>query len=417
MKKSLMNAISESGIWNGSREQSHAFLLSPSVYSITSAQKKELEDLGFAIFDCLRGISQIAVVSAMPNFGYQNSWATLRNIFGTGVPKMYHELQGMHPSRIPQLVKLDLMLDQEGQFKIAEIDGHNKHGIGYSTLGKMLKEATHPLSTSLPGVVKSLSKEIIRQKHSSLNFFYADQERFYIPEFEIAQKEFSKHGIECKLFSETEATDADMQSGLFLDLPFLYRKPSLYSKLIQSYKDGNVSFVIPPKPFLGSKGLLAILRNDTHDDHIESILKSFMSSESLNLLRSYIPETYIVGKQGLDAKSINEKTNFKRYVLKEAISSGMKGTLFSGTPEFESTLGEACGSKMNWILQEEVSNSDQSFSFYEHGSEDLQTAHNWNMRVTVQYVQRQLADIIVTARRDKAVHGAKDCIQLGSIIV
>jgi hypothetical protein len=37
--------------------------------------------------------------------------------------------------------------------------------------------------------------------------------------------------------------------------------------------------------------------------------------------------------------------------------------------------------------------------------------------VTVQYVNRQLADIIVTARRNKAVHGGKDCLQIGTVII
>ena len=40
----------------------------------------------------------------------------------------------------------------------------------------------------------------------------------------------------------------------------------------------------------------------------------------------------------------------------------------------------------------------------------------WFMRITVHFAQRQVADVIVTARQDKKVHGAKDCIQLGTII-
>ena len=98
----------------------------------------------------------------------------------------------------------------------------------------------------------------------------------------------------------------------------------------------------------------------------------------------------------------------------------MKGTIFSSDPSFESDLSDACKSQMNWILQEEIINQPQTFSWFEDGSNSapiLQTTEDWYMRVTVQYVQRQLADIIVTARRDKAVHGAKDCIQLGAVIV
>jgi hypothetical protein len=38
------------------------------------------------------------------------------------------------------------------------------------------------------------------------------------------------------------------------------------------------------------------------------------------------------------------------------------------------------------------------------------------MRVIAQYASRNLADVIITARRHRAVHGGKDCIQLGSVI-
>lgn len=415
MYNKLQNVILGSRIWDGARAQSHAFRLSPSVYEITNSQRHELEKLGHAIFDCMRGLSQIAVVTASPNLGYQNSWNIFRSVFSTGVPKMYTELQGMHASRIPQLLKLDLMLDINGNFKIAEIDGHNKHGLGYSTLGKMFREQILPGSNALPGVVKTLSKEIARQGHPSIKFFYADQERFYIPEFEIAKEEFYKNGIECQLFSEYEASEEMLQSGLFLDLPFLYREPKLYDTIIRSYKSGCVSFIIPPKPFLGSKGVLAILRNDNKDEHMEAILNAFISRESLQLLRQYIPETLLVGKKGLTKDEISDLIELKDYVLKESISSGMKGTLFSGTSDFNETLDEACSSRMNWVLQEEVQNQKQSFCWYDGGN--MNQSSDWHMRITAHYVQRSLADIIVTARRDKAVHGAKDCIQIGTAIV
>jgi hypothetical protein len=41
----------------------------------------------------------------------------------------------------------------------------------------------------------------------------------------------------------------------------------------------------------------------------------------------------------------------------------------------------------------------------------------WFVRVTVHYFVGGIADIIVTARRDKKVHGALDCLQLGLVVV
>jgi len=420
MFQKLSAVISESGIWNGSRKESHAFLLSPSVYRITKAQSTELSNLGFALYDCMMGLSHIAVIAYDQNLNYGGAWMFARRIFSTGVPKIYQDLQAMNVRHIPKLLKVDLMVDQNGSFKIAEIDGHNKHGVGYSTLGLRFRKALYPDAKSLPGTVKVLSEEVKRLGYNEIKLFYADRERFYIPEFEIAKQEFGKYGINCHVVSEMEADEKFLQYGLFLDLPFLYHRIGLYQTIIGAYKASDVSFIIPPKPFLGAKGVLALIRNDEENEQLEALLCSFIKKRSLDLIRQYIPETVLVGKQAEGFDSIKERVSHKRYVLKESISSGMKGTIFSDDPNFDSVLRGACKSNMNWIIQEEVTNQPQTFSWFENrnGSDpELKTASDWFMRVTTQYVNRQLTDVIITARRDKSVHGAKDCLQIGAIVL
>lgn len=420
MYDTLLKVAKDTRIWEGQRRATHAFRLSPSVYRITTAQQQELSQLGYAITDCLKGLSHLATIAFDPELNYRGVWTDLRQIFSSGVPKIYHDLQGQNRTHLPQLLKVDLMVDEWGQFRIAEIDGHNKHGLGYSTLGQLFRHSLNPEAKTLPGAVRLLADYARKLGFGTIKIFYSDQERFYLPEFEIAQAEFAKHGLHCQVFSEMEAETALLKEGLFLDLPFLYHRTALYETIIDSYRKGKVIFVIPPKPFLGAKGVLAILRNDSKDPILEGLLQSFIRPQSLKLVRRYTPETLIVGKQGTGVEIIKERVATKRYVLKESISSGMKGTVFSDDPSFMGVLHTACKTQMNWILQEEVVNMPQEFSWFEDGSNSapiLQTAEDWFMRVTVQYVQRQLADIIVTARRDKAVHGAKDCIQLGAVIV
>jgi hypothetical protein len=420
MYSKLNTVISESGIWNGPRQESHGFLLSPSVYHITKAQQQELSHLGYALYDCMLGLSHIATISYDPKLNYDGAWLYARRIFSTGVPKIYQELQGINIRDIPRLLKVDLMVNKNGDFKIAEVDGHNKHGVGYSTLGLRFREALYPDATALRGVVNTLSKEVQRLGYTELKLFYADQERFYIPEFEIASQEFQKYGICCQVVSEMEANEKFLQKGLFLDLPFLYHKAELYKPIIDGYKTGKVCFIIPPKPFLGAKGVLGLLRNDTHDAQVESLLRTFIKGKSLDHVRRYIPETLLVGKQAEGLEAVKRRVEQRSYVLKESISSGMKGTVFSDSPEFASTLAIACQSNMNWVLQEEVVNQPQTFSWYENGGKEnpeLKTSNDWYMRVTTQYVNRELADVIITARRDKSVHGAKDCLQLGTIVL
>lgn len=418
MKDVLSSVIAESGLWNGLRRKSHSFLLSTSVYLITKAQKKELSELGIALYDCLLGLSHIAVIAYDSALNYNGPWAILRRIFSSGVPKFFQELQGLNIRDIPRLLKVDLMINQLGKFKIAEIDGHNKHGLGYSTLAMQFRKALYSESNALPGVVLTLSQEIFRLGYNKLKLFYADQDRFYVPEFEIAVREFAKHGIECQLISEMDCCNQEiLEEGLFLDLPFLYHKAYLYDSIITAYKNGKVKFIISPKPCLGSKGILALLRNDVEDEALESILRSFISKKSLDLIRRYIPETVFVGAQGEGYEEIKRRVSTKKYVLKESISSGMKGTVFSGDIEFNETLAYAAKSNLNWVLQEEVKNQPQRYSWYENGDNTLSTSNDWFTRVTVHYVNRHLADIVVTARRDKSVHGAKDCIQIGTIVI
>lgn len=420
----LKDVVEESGIWSGARSKSHAFCLSPNVYRITEKQRDELQRLGYAITDCIRGLATIAFVAYGPMSGSSGAIVTARRVFSTGVPRTYQYVAGYYFEHvikdIPKLLKVDLMVDAEGNFKIAEIDGHNKHGVGYSTLAKRFREAIYPDAKALPGVVNLLCQYAAQRGIARSTLFYAQQEEFYRPEFEIAQQEFRAEGYDLLLLSEDEVIGTELKEGLFFDLPFLYHNITMYNVVLEAYKLGAVEFFIPPKPFLGAKGVLALLRNDTQDPELEALLRTFVKPKSLELVREYIPETHLVGMKATSLRRVKELIKHKRYVLKESISSGMKGTFFSDDPDFGSALSMASKANMNWILQEEVTNQPQTFSWFEdyrNGAAALHTANDWFMRVTVQYVNHQLADVVVTARRDKAVHGAKDCIQIGTVIV
>ncbi len=418
----LNAVIDDLGFWDGRRRASHAFLLSPDVYRINRVQKRELEHLGHVLFDCLLGLSHMASIAYDPRLNYQNSWLYAHRVFSSGVPAAYHRLHGVNVKDIPKLLKVDLMVGQRGNFKIAEIDGHNKHGLGYSTLAKLLRDQVCRDGEVLPGTVALVAQEISRLGFASVKLLYGDQERFYVPEFEVAVREFTKHGIQCDLMSEMDADEDFVREGLFLDLPFMNQRHELSDLLMDAYMAGRAQFIIPPKPCLGAKGLLAFMRNDTGDEDVEALLRTFINAKNrktLEKVRHYIPETLLVGKMAAGFNDVMKRLAGKRYVLKESISSGMKGTVFSDDPEFQTVLEKACRSNMNWILQEEVDNLAQTFSWYENGAgntSQMKMEYGWFMRVTVQYVNRQLADVVVTARRDKSVHGAKDCLQIGTVV-
>ncbi len=415
MYTKLLKVIGDSGLWANGGKETHGFQLSPNVFQISEMQKRDLEELGLALYDSLLGLSHMATIVFDPLLNYSGVWRRIRQVFSTGVPKSYLGLQGMNIRHIPKLLKVDLMIDQDGHFRIAEIDGHNKHGVGYSTLCRRFAQAIEPNGKFLPGTAKRLADEVKSQGYNQLKIFYGDRERFYLPEFLIAKSELELNGIECVLISEARANDQELTTGLLLDLPFLHTRPHLYDAILPAYKNGDVRFIIPPKPFLGSKGVLALLRNDGVDEDLESVLRTFIGRKSLQVIRRYVPETRLVGSLGAGQSEVERMCQGRRYVLKRSISSGMKGTIFSDDPSFTVALEQAARSKLDWIIQEEVQNQPQTFScFVDKGMR--QVTGSWFMRVIVQYVNRGLADVVITARQDKSVHGAPDCIQLGTVI-
>lgn len=427
MYEQVRQVVRDSGLWDNGREASHGFLLSPSVYEVSQNKRNELEAIGAALHNCLAGIGRIAAIAFNPKLGHGATWGMIAKVLRTGIPSIYHEIMLVNPSRVPTICKVDIMESESGELRIAEIDGHNKHGLGYSTLAARIRKAVMPDAKAFPGVATTLASEIKRRGENSVVLLYADQERFYLPEFRILQTELATHGIEVVVVAESEVRvegnkvivgKDGKDHRLFVDLPFMSirgaHSQAINQVLAAHYRAGEIDFLIPPKPFYGSKAVLALLRNDIGSEELEAILKSQIRSASLELLRRYIPETYLVHKRASEAYW-RSKMNGNRFIFKESISSGMKGIVFSDEPLFKEIMKHACDSYYRFILQKEVTNRSRSFHYFANGG--CLHQGKWFMRVTVHYAVRRVADIIITARQDKKVHGALDCLQLGAILV
>lgn len=415
-KEAIEQVVFESGLWRaGGGKATHGFILSPSVYEVSQEKREELEAIGAALYDCLAGLGRIAAIARNPQLGHGHTWGMIARVLRTGVPKIYHDIMVLNASSVPSICKVDIMESGEGNFRLAEIDGHNKHGLGYSTLTARIRRAIMPEAQTFPGVATILAKEMERRGESGrLVLLYADQERFYLPEFRILQNELATLGINLVVIAENDASvESIAEWKLLVDFPFLYYNQELNSHLAGLYRNGEIDFLIPPKPFFGSKAVLALLRNDIANEELEAILKSQIRPASLELLRRYIPETYLVHK-GAKEEYWRNRCNGKRFLLKESISSGMKGIVFPNESHFNAIMKRACGSYYRFILQEEVTNRSRSFHYFT--DEGYLQQGEWFVRVTVHYAARRVADIILTARRDKKVHGAIDCLMLGAVM-
>lgn len=407
--------LQEWGLWAGARRETHSFLLSPDAYEITSAQAVELEELARTIHESLGGAGRMAAIATNPTLCRGKTWGMIRRALFAGVPQDYQGLELLEPGQVPVPIKVDLMERIDGSYAIAEIDGHNTHGLGYSGLLALMTQLGHPDAKHYPGVAAALKTELHRRGESRLTFLYGDRERFYLPEFEILARTLKSEGVDLTVVSEIEVA-GELPAGLLVGLPFLYRNQDLRQSLVRGYREGKYRFLIPPKPFLGSKALLALLRNEENDQELEAILRSQILARSLEVVRRCTPKTHLIIKQGRDSETYwAARRNGSRCVLKECISSGMKGTVFSDEAEFGSVWHRACASHYQFVMQEEVETRRRRLSYFEADGQ-LKSA-DWHLRVIVHFSQAKVADVIVTARQDKAVHGAKDCLFLGGVLV
>lgn len=426
MKKAIKDFVEKSGLWSG-EEEKYKFILSPDVYKIGKKQARELEEIGPALYDCLSGIGRIGAIAENPKIAHGKTWNMISRVLRVGIPKHYHGIQMRDPSKTPAICKVDLAETEDG-YKIVEIDAHNKHGLGYSALAAGIKNLIMPENNfCYPSVVGAIAREIEKKNLGmEVAIICAEQEKFYLRELEIFSEEMKKYEIKIKVVPEKflEIKNGSLAfkkmkalPKLLMDFPFLYHSPGINERMAQMYAEGEIDFLITPKPFLGSKSLMALLRNDENDSVLEAILLSQISKQSVDIMRKYIPETFLVANSngGEKKNEFLKKIQNSKFVLKETVSCGMKGVIFSDEPDFPAEFSKAHKSYYQFILQKEIDSVPKKFNYYPARGNAL-CQDEWFMRVTAHYSARQVADVIVTARRDKKVHGATDCLQLGSII-
>jgi len=412
-KEMIERTVLDSGLWDNGRQLTHGFILSPDVYLLTKDKQKELKEIGLALYDCLVGLGKIAAMTVNPKITSGRTWGMIKRVLRTGISQSYRDIQTLYSNFLPHICKVDFVEGTDGQFWIVEIDGYNKHGLGYSTLAARIAKVIQPKAKTFPGVAKIISETVKKSKDKAnqLVLLYANEERFYLPEFSILQEELTKQGINLSIASEDEFK-IKKDFRLFIDLPFM-SNTKLRELLIQLYRNRKINFLIPPKPFFSSKAILALLKNDIQDKELEAILKSQILSSSLEKTRKYIPETYLINKR--EKEDYWQKLSQSgQFIIKEAFSSGTKGMIFSDEPNFNQVLEKACHSGYSFILQRQIVDASNKFNYFNDQEEQKQD--KWHSRLTVHFTPKQVASMVITARRDKRVHGALDCLQLGVVL-
>jgi hypothetical protein len=437
LHEKLLQVMDASRLWEGGQRHSHGFLLSPDVYAVSAEHQRQLDELAPALNECLSGLGRLVTIAQTPDVARTDAYKLIHGVANMSTPHYYSHAQMRRPSSLPIVCKCDLLDATDGTLKIAEIDGMNKHGFGYGVLVNRLRDAIVGRwpENSYPSIARVVADEVKRRfektagQHVSpvrphLGILVGEHERFYLPEFAIFAEQLDWLGIDCTLLREfdlrvNDELLADIPS-LLLDLPDCRRNRGLSQALAQFYLEGLVDFLLPPKPFLGSKGLLALLRNDEKSEELECVLRSQIPRAALERVRAHIPPTYLVLARNLEFIRNELLGSGTPYVLKAVISNGMKGTIFMDDERFETVMDELrYQSGGDYILQEEVPNKTDEFRYFHTNGEVRDDT--WYKRVIVHFaagrdlVRGYVADIDITARRDKKVHGANDCLQLGVV--
>ena len=399
----LEDTVRATGLWDdGRRTGSHSFLLSPKVYEISAAQRAELDELCRAIQRALLGLSRLVGIAGDNSLsGGLGAYNDLYRRLTRATP---YGLSTLRPSNLPILAKVDLMVDAAGQFKIAEIDATNPRSWGYSLVGRAICAAVDDEALLLPGVIPFVAAHLRRARADSVMFLYGETQRFYAPEFAIAADALKELGINMEVAVET-AVVPPVGYDWLVDLPLMNRNKALIKYLVAAARDRSVQFLIPPKHFLSSKAVLAIL--STPDEATRHLLATQIESRDLELIGRYLPRTraaspeLVASPQGL--------------VLKRTVASGMKGVAFTNDVSFAALRAQATVHPHLFVLQAEVNQRPYDWPVYAPGGV-LETTPGWYVRLTAYAARTGLQDLAVTLRRDKRVHGSTDAVVTGTVL-
>lgn len=422
MEELIERIVAESGLWDDGRRESHSFILSPEVLMVSQERLKALNLLAGALRDCLTGIGCLmAEVSRSTEAPRGLDW--FHNAVLANTPEQYRHAHLRHPWKVPAVCMVDMLEDGTGRWWIAEIDGTNKRGFGYPTLMGRIARAIMPNAVFLPGVAASCRDALLSAECSKLLLIAPSPELFYRPWFRIFKSALERYNMDVEIAFERRSVAAlgEKTYAVALDWP-LTRHSRLDALIEESYARGSLDFLLPPKPFFGSKALLAVLKNGTGDPVLEDVLSHYIPPRSLARVREYIPDTYFpswvthteddwVDPQG-DLLALDD------WVIKRTLSSGMKGVVFPEDPDYDGILKSDLFAlhPFRFVLQRIVANRIRSLRHFEADGSLVQDERQLRISCYFDLARGTLADIDVTACIGRGIHGGKSALLFGAAI-
>jgi hypothetical protein len=328
--------LESTGMWMPENRAKYDFLLSPDVFPV----RKEWED-------------QLVEFSR-----------TLRNYF-------YEQA-----SAFPPICKIDVMVDLQGDLKIAEVDGLNKRAFGYAILQRKIAMLFgHSMERFFPGSEDTLLR-IVGDK--ALLVIVPGREKYYQFGFNIFVAALCDLGVDAVWHHEKASLQiimaADPEKVVLLDCP-----TTGHVKLDSMLAASGCQVIIPNHEVFSSKDNLAGI------NHVS------------------VPKTIVVDV--VDSKLSLEYP----FVLKTLNQSGSKGIFFWDDLPEEIPPGR-------YIAQEFVEGREFEFSYFDKEGR-LRKNGGWQVRliVTLNLLTSNVIDVDVTAVRGRLVHGQAESIQIAGV--
>lgn len=397
------------GYWaNDERRARYDYVLSPSVYVASAKQEDSLERMAKAAYLAVHELN-LMLTKAAREKSLGKEQARFLQLGNAAARGLLRPQDG--ETRIPPMIKVDLVQDALGNYRIAEVDTYNPRGFGFAAMLEESLQSSMKLRR-FPGMEQLCRILRTHGVSDDVPWFVvvSEFERFYRAPYEIFSSALKRRGIHFPSIEAgqlhrvlTDNSVVQMRAGVFSIPDTLFREdPSVRELLLQKYRDGSIKTVYPPVAYLGSKAFLPYLRQ-------------------CNGMQEFVPPTSLVGKHYV-GDELDSYGGRRELVLKAAVSSGMKGVYFSDLDgdEYVSALEKAREQRNpSWVLQEQVPQVPTNVVVFDEDGKRF--TRSYYLRITAYISANGVIDAEVTGRPADApdgrkVHGAKDCIQIPVVL-
>ncbi len=378
----------------------YGYVLSPSTFKLTKSMHEQLKEIGLLVADYQKGLILLNTHLAKNN---PTEDVFMRRIFKgslAGLPLL-------ETSRGVPICKVDIMIDQNDNLFIAEIDGYNPRGLCYAVFLQDIQKQIGNNEKLFVGVMPTIIKYLEDIGSDTLEWMYSNRERYYEPVFKIFSKIMKEtYNINVPIININEL-NLKMNSKPKSIIPWgasYETERNNIDILIENYKKNSKNFFFPLAPWMSTKAMFAFITDPSE----RSVYKDFFKNENYE---KYLPKTIFVGRN-MKPKIDEFISLHPECVLKQNISSGMKGVFFNDSEKFITKLSEATSIKSpQWTLQKKIDQKKFELSIFNENG-DIENINDYIRICAYVTTDGKVVDAEVTGRPEPDVHGAPDCVMM-----